>query len=119
MSVKIQDILMLKSLHNFTLIAGKGGLSKPVKMVDMLDFGWDREKEYSRTFIQNGSLFDEDSFIISSLMFANGQPEKLYDTVVRLIQCGVSGLAYKTAFYKILPSKICQLADRYLSLIHI
>ena len=110
-SITIEDILTLKSAQSFTLVAGKGGLTRPIKMVDILDFGWDKEKEYSATFADNSSLFDEDSFVISSLMFANNDTNKLYQTVLRLIMCGVSGLAFKPVFYATLPSEICELAN--------
>ena len=112
MSITIQDLLTLKSTQHFTLVAGKGGLQRPVKMADMLDFGWDREKEYSSAYMGSKNLFEEASFVISSLMFANGNPGKLYETILRLIQCGVSGLAFKTAFFKALPQEIYQLAEQ-------
>ena len=105
MSITIQDLLTLKSTQHFTLVAGKGGLQRPVKMADMLDFGWDREKEYSSAYMGSKNLFDEASFVISSLMFANGNPGKLYETILRLIQCGVSGLAFKTAFLRHCPRR--------------
>lgn len=111
-SITVEDILTLKSARNFSLVAGKGGLKKSVKMVDMLDFGWDREKEYSSAYSDSSNLFDEESFVISSLMFAHENPDKLYETILRLIRCGVSGLAFKTAFYKALPKETCQLADK-------
>lgn len=111
MSVTVEDILTLKSTQSFTLVAGRGGLKQPITMVDMLDFGWDREKEYSAFYVGSSSLFDEESFVISSLMFAKDNPDKLYKTIQRLIRCRVSGLAFKPVFYKVLPKEVGLLAD--------
>lgn len=105
MAITVRDILTLKSMGHFVLIAGGSGLSKIVEMVDMLDYGWERDKTYSL------NLFDRHSFAISSLMFAKDAPDKLRVTIRRLIECGVVGLAYKPVFYKELPKEICQLAD--------
>ena len=112
MAITISELLRLKSTQSFKLVAGAKGLSKQVDMIDMLDFGWDRQQEYSLTYYGNDRLFDERSFVISSLMFARENPNKLYETIVRLIRCGVVGLAYKTVFYHEMPQDVQELADR-------
>lgn len=105
MAITVRDMLTLKSAKQFVPVAGRSGFFKPVEMTDMLDFGWERDKTYSL------NLFDRHSFVISSLMFAKNDPDKLYATIRRLIECGVVGLAYKPVFYKDLPKEICRLAD--------
>lgn len=105
MSISVSDMLTLKSFEHFALIAGKSGLSKTVEVVDMLDFGWERDQTYSQT------LFEKRSFVVSSLMFAKYDPEKLFITINSMIKCGVVGLAYKPVFYKELPAEVCRLAD--------
>jgi len=110
-SITARDILKLKSTEQFFLVAGEAGLSRQLDMVDMLDFGWEREREYSQLHNQ-GNLFDERSIVISSLQFAKNDPDKLYNTVSRLIQCGVVALAYKPVYYQELPRSVCELAER-------
>jgi hypothetical protein len=77
-AISVGDILTLKSMKQFVPIAGQSGLCKHVEMIDMLDFGWERDKTYS------ADLFDEQSFVISSLMFARYDSNKLYATISRL-----------------------------------
>jgi len=113
MAITIQDVLTLKSAQSFTLIAGQGGLNKPVEVIDMLDFAWTREKEFTRFSASERPIFESRSFLVSSLMFAANDTEKLYDTTVKLINCGVSGIAFKPAFYHKLPPEICKLANEH------
>ena len=112
MALVVQDILDLSCAKGFTLCAGRGGLSRQIEMVDMLDFAWDREAEYSSYYYGDRNVFDANSFVISSLMFARDNPEKLYATLHRLIHCGVVGLAYKPAFYHDLQPEVLELADK-------
>lgn len=105
MAITIRDILTLKSMKQFVPVAGQSGISKYVEMIDMLEIGWERDKTYSL------KLFDMHSFVISSLMFAKNDSDKLYETIRCLIECGVVGLAYKPVFYNDLPKEVCRLAD--------
>ncbi|OQA72274.1 MAG: Purine catabolism regulatory protein-like family protein [Firmicutes bacterium ADurb.Bin248] len=105
MAITVKDILSLKSAAGFIPIAGQNGLNSSVEMVDMLDFAWENKGTYSE------DLFDRYSFVVSSLLFARDDEKKLYETLRRLIECGVSGLAYKTVFFQSLPREVCALAD--------
>ena len=104
MAITVKDILSLKSAAGFIPIAGQNGLNSSVEMVDMLDFAWENKGTYSE------DLFDRYSFVVSSLLFARDDEKKLYETLRRLIECGVSGLAYKTVFFQSLPREVCALA---------
>lgn len=105
MAITVRDILMLRSMKNCIIIAGKSGMDNIVEIIDMLEFGWEANGSYSK------DLFDEQSFVLSSLIFARFDESKLYPTIRRLIECGVSGLAYKPVFFNELPSDVCRLAN--------
>jgi hypothetical protein len=105
MAVTVRDILTLKCTNKFILVAGRSGLSKRVEMIDMLDFGWEHNQDYTL------NLFNRNSIVISSLMLAKGDSNKLFKIIRRLIECGVVGLAYKPIFYKDMPIEICRFAD--------
>lgn len=111
MSITLKELLDLKSTKDFTQVAGGTGLAKQVDMVDMLDFGLEHQTESSVSDYGDDKTFEEGSFVISSLLFAKNDSEKLYKTVVQLIKCGVVGMAYKTIFYQDLPKNVIRLAD--------
>lgn len=112
MAITIKELLRLNSMSSFTLVAGGGGLTQTVEIIDMLDFAWERYDEFSSIYYEKDKIFDEHSFVISSLMFANNAPQKIYGTIQRLIKYGVVGLAFKTAFYSELPAEVYELANR-------
>ena len=105
MSVLIKDILILKSMKQFVPVAGASGFFRKIEMVDMLDYAWERSEDFG------AMLFDRHSFVLSSLLFARDSPDKLFSVVKSLIDCGVSGLAFKPIFYSTLPDDVCKLAD--------
>ena len=57
MAITIKDILKLKSMRSFELITGESGIDNVVKLVDMLDFGWEAKKTYCE------DLFDKHSSV--------------------------------------------------------
>lgn len=105
MAIRVKDILTLRSTKQFAPVAGTDGFFRTIEMVDMLDYAWERSEDYGI------SLFDRNSFVLSSLLFARDDSEKLYTVIQSLIDCGVSGLAYKPIFYNDLPEMVCNLAN--------
>jgi len=106
MSLTVRDIIKLENLSNFKIVAGKDGLDRIVNSTGIVDF----------EFIPNLSLnrpvmFDENSFVVSSLLFAQGNVEILYDSIKSLIGMGVSGLAYKDVIFKELPQDVINLSN--------
>lgn len=90
-------------LNNFILAAGHNGLSRTISNVVILDYeGIDGDF----------SGFHEGDFVITNLLFAKNSPEKIYSAFEELISIGVSAFAVKTVFFKKLPSKVIDLADK-------
>ena len=107
MPIIVKDILSLQTTENFTLIAGQSGLDRIIETVDILDYAWEQDRQFSR------KLFKPKSFPLSSLQFAKGNPKYLLAVISHLIECGVSGIAYKPVYYYDLPTEIR--ADRIVS----
>ncbi|MGN1413996.1 MAG: PucR family transcriptional regulator ligand-binding domain-containing protein [Anaerovoracaceae bacterium] len=111
MGITIRDILTLESAKEFTLVAGSKGLNRTVDVIDMMDFAWKMENKYASFYCDGRPAFAPNSFLLSSFQFADGNPELLYDTVERLINENVSGLAFKPVFFPRLPDKVMKLAE--------
>ena len=105
MPIIVKDILSLQTTKNFTLIAGQSGLGRIIETVDILDYAWEQDRQFSR------KLFKPKSFPLSSLQFAKDNPEYLLAVISHLIECGVSGIAYKPVYYYDLPTEIRDLAN--------
>ena len=65
----------------------------------------------SRTGNSPESCLSQKSFPLSSLQFAKDNPEYLLAVISHLIECGVSGIAYKPVYYYDLPTEIRDLAN--------
>ena len=75
MALNLSDIMALEYMQEFTLIAGKEGLKRPVSSVGIADY------EFADSFVEqtlaSSDAFLKDSFVISSLLFAENAPEKI------------------------------------------
>lgn len=103
----VRDIMKLENLHNFQLVAGEGGLDRFVTRTGIVDFEFVPNLALDRPVI-----FEENSFVLSSLLFAQGDVKILYNSIHKLIEMGVSGLAYKDVIFKELPKNVIELANR-------
>ncbi len=101
MALTIKDVLQLQSLQGFQLHAGQKGLSRYVVSAGIGDYEFCSDVDFPRE-----EAFEPDSLILSSLLFAKGQPELLLPAVQQLFDAGVSGLAYKTVIFDELPSEV-------------
>ncbi len=106
MALTVKDTLELENLRSFRLIAGKGGLEREVVRTGIVDFEFVPEISLDRP-----AVFDRDSFVISSLLFAKENAEVLYNAIQSLINMGVSALAYKNIFFRELPKSVLELAN--------
>ena len=109
MALNLSDIMALEYMQEFTLIAGKEGLKRPVSSVGIADY------EFADSFVEqtlaSSDAFLKDSFVISSLLFAENAPEKIMTAVERLYELGVSGFAYKDVIFRELPGEVLDFAD--------
>lgn len=100
------DIAYLKNLDffkSFTQIAGEEGLFRNVSNVVILDYEGIEEKYFG---------FNEGDFVISNLMFAKNNPERIYNSFKALIDLGVAAFAIKTVIFKELPQKVIDYCNK-------
>lgn len=87
---------------NFTLIAGKNGMTNPISNVVILEY---------ESSLRDYSGFSEGNLVLTSLFFAKDDASLIEEAFMELIKKGVSGFAVKTAYYTELPAQILKLAD--------
>ncbi|OUO93204.1 hypothetical protein B5F39_07850 [Cloacibacillus sp. An23] len=89
------------------LVAGGGGMSRPIENVGILDYELDPmlKERYMRTNFQEGQ------FILTSLLFAKDSPHLTTEAVKHLVSRGASGLAIRNVFRLPLPEAALRYAD--------
>ena len=108
MAVTINDVLELDIMKGFKVVAGEGGLTETINSTEILDFEFLQEGQAYRE-----KIFDGDSIVLSSLLFAKDQPELVLDSVKRLMDLNVKALAYKPVFFQKLPQEALDYADAH------
>ena len=89
------------------LVAGGGGMSRPIKNVGILDYELDAalKDRYAQTNIQEGQ------FILTSFLYAKDSPYLINDAVKHLVAKGASGLAVRNVFRLTFPDSALRYAD--------
>jgi len=106
MALHVGDVLRLQSLQGFRLISGKGGLKRYVCSAEIADYEFAENVEY-----HNSNAFEKESFVISSLLFAQNDPGRILEAVKELNRMGTSAFAYKDVIYKELPPEVLQYSE--------
>lgn len=106
MSICVKDLFQLETFKNFKVIAGEKGLNHKLVAAQVLDFEFVDGLEKQRKI-----MFDKDSFVISSLLFAKDNEKILMDAIKALVDLGISAFAYKNVIYKQLPQAVLDFAD--------
>lgn len=106
MTLAVRDVLELRTLKEFRLVAGEGGLGRLVKRCSMLDYEYDEAVKD----LDEGP-FSRHNFVIGSLLFAKNDSSKILKAVQELYRDGVSALAVKTVLFKELPEEAVRFAD--------
>lgn len=107
MAVTIKDVLELDIMKGFKVVAGENGLLETINSTEILDFEFLQEgAEYRKE-----KIFEGESIVLSSLLFAKDQHELVLDAVKRLKALNVKALAYKPVFFKELPEDALAYAD--------
>ncbi|MBR4020389.1 MAG: PucR family transcriptional regulator [Firmicutes bacterium] len=107
MAVTINDVLELDIMKGFRVVAGESGLTETVNATEILDFEFLQEG----TAYRKERIFEGESIVLSSLLFAKDQPELVLDAVRRLKALNVKALAYKPVFFQELPQNALDYAD--------
>lgn len=98
----VDDLLRLEEFRHFRLLAGKGGLNRPVSGVVILEY----ESEQG-TYED----FSEGDFVLTSLFYAKDCPERIRPSFERLMERGVSAVAVKVVYYPDVPDDVKALAE--------
>lgn len=106
--MNVKSFLQLPITKNFSIVAGRSGIHKIVKSVEILDFEFSPDIQNVRE-----TTFNANSVVLSSLLFAKQKPEYLLDTIKNLIDLDVSALAYKPVIYRDLPEEVLSFADAH------
>ncbi|MBN7773432.1 PucR family transcriptional regulator [Clostridium aminobutyricum] len=106
MSICVKDLFQLEVFKNFKIVAGQKGLNRRLAAAQVLDFEFVDGLENHRKV-----MFDKDSFVVSSLLFAKDNEQILTEAVKILFNLGISAFAYKNVIYKNLPQEIIDFAN--------
>lgn len=102
----VKDFLQLPVTKDFSVVAGGNALHNKIQTVEILDF------EFAAGIQQvRDTVFSPHSIVLSSLLFASQNPERLIDTIQKLIELKVSALAYKPVIFKDLPKEVLIFAN--------
>ena len=107
MSITVFEAMKLETFKKFKLVAGHRGLENRINAAGILDYEFDEEKKeqfYKGQFLK-------DQFVISSLLFAKNNPDRILIALKYLVQDGVSGLAIKNIYYDNLPEEVIDFAN--------
>lgn len=108
MAVTLRDALDLDIMKDFKVVAGEKGLSKTITSTEILDFEFVIDDLKYRD-----KIFDGDSLVVSSLLFAKDDPALILDAVQRLYRLNVKALAYKPVFFKEMPKEVIDYANKH------
>lgn len=108
MALNVRDVLQLQSLQGFRLVSGKKGLDRYVCSAEIADYEFAENVEY-----YNSNAFEKESFVISSLLFAQNDPGRILEAVRKLHRIGTSAFAYKDVIYKELPGEVLRYSEEH------
>lgn len=106
MAIYVKDLFQLDTFKNFKIVAGERGLYHRIVSAQVLDFEFVDGLQSQRKI-----MFDRDSFVISSLLFAKDNKTILMKAIKTLADLNISAFAYKNVIYKKLPQEILDFAN--------
>lgn len=107
MSLKVKELLQLQSLRGMKLVSGAAGMNRTVSSAGIADYEFAPGIEY-----ENSQPFEQDSFVISSLLFARGDEKRILEAVKKLYEAGTAALAFKTIIFEQLPEEVLRFSDK-------
>lgn len=111
MALKLRDVLRLEPLDQMEILAGASGLERPVCSVGIADYEF--IDDFKEQTLASEDAFLKDSLVISSLLFAYGQPSKILPAVETLYNFGVAAFAFKNVLFKELPTEVTDFAEKH------
>lgn len=101
--IKMSELLKLESLNNFKLIAGENGLNKLVNSVGIL--------EYEIHENMDDAIFQKGDFVLTTLFFAKDNKKHAEESIKKLIDCKISGVAIKNIYYDNFSKEVIDYAN--------
>ncbi len=108
MKLTVKDLFDIPIFKNFKLLAGAGGLSRPIAKTDILDFEFVQGANMSRD-----EILDEHSLVLTSLLFAKDDHSLILDALKKMLALNVACMAYKPALVRDLPKEALDFADAH------
>lgn len=93
--------------HQVRLLAGSGGLARPVTDVGILDYEFmaGLKDRYQR------DNFHENQLVLSTFLYAKDDPYLMVEAVRRLVAKGASGLVVKNVLHLLIPDQAVRYAN--------
>lgn len=113
MALTVKDIMELPSGQRMDLIAGSGGLDRPVISVEIADYEFAPGLEFAAADFSPEENMETGSFVITSLLFARDNPSLILEAVKKLEAMGMAGLAFKRILYEELPGEVLAFAEEH------
>lgn len=107
MEIRVKDFLCFDYFKSLRLLAGEGGLSKPVSGCGVLDYELDQS--FNEKYIHSNFLPGQ--LVLTSALFAKDNPFLLRDAVKYLVNRACSGLVIKNVFRLPIHDSILRYAD--------
>ena len=104
------DIMQLPIMSNFELIAGKEGLQRTIKEVNILDYEY---TDISPDTSKADGLFHSGAMVLASLFYARNDPSKILPVFQQLLADGCCAIAVKTVYYTFLPKEALDFAEQH------
>lgn len=107
MQVTVRDMIQIDQLKSLKLIAGEGGMDRPVSKVGILDYEFTKLGNSFCTDVH----WQQGEFTLASFAYAHGDPALIMEAVKRLNREKTSGIAIKNVFSLEIPREVLHYAD--------
>ena len=101
--LSLEAVLRHPALRGMRCVAGQSGLARNVANVAFLDY------EPTQGSYDN---FYKDELVLSTMLFAQGQPALAWQAMEGLMRRGVTAIAVKTVFLHEFPPHVCAMAQQ-------
>ena len=101
--VQIKDLYRLQDIKRLRLVAGRNGLDRIVSAAVLFEYDTSRMKQLD---YYRGDL------VVTTLAYARGDINLVTESLLDLMNQGVSGLLVKTAYFAELPEAVTEAANR-------
>lgn len=106
MALTVKDIIQLEGLRNMKPIAGLGGLNRQVVTIGIADHEFASFADPSER-----DVFEPNSIVLTSLLFAKDEPEQILSAVEYFYQTSAAAFAYKVSVFDELPQEVMDFAN--------